>query len=489
MTIELKAAVRLCSPAVLMDSGAAGLRIPPREPGTSRGRHASIACAALACVLMLAALPATAATAAAPTQFLPAQAVQRCTPLLATPPVTALRSRAMALLNGRGVDQPAAWADAVLAALCASELPLDADHVALVFALIETESSFNPRGLLPNQPEGFRKLGHRMIRDLLAGEVTELERQMGKELATRVVLTATTKLRQLGLLRDAPLQALFDRTYQRFGWQRVTTEWDIETTVTRDLLSLAEETSPLGLLLRAVLAAAPDWRQRLSDGAVLSSVGALQVGPGAAVQMAAADGLVISELQARALLYTTGAGVYYGVRQLAPHVRANTAQVPLSPAVSALITADRWLGVLASRDAAVVRQVLRLSGSELPADTPLNAAAVRPLLIALQGVLQPHEQQADEPAEAAARRHAQAVDRFVALAHDPRLEQDELYLRLRVAYQRRFGQQPLRGLVLERPYYSAKTGTYRVSQVADDVRQRFVRNCARLACRPAPRGR
>lgn len=438
----------------------------------------------LSCSLMLAVARAAPAVTPAPDQFLPAVAVQRCAPALASAPVAALRSRATALLASRAVARPATWADAVLTALCASQLPPNAEHASLVFALIETESSFNPHGLLPNHPEGFRKLGHRLIRDLLAGEVTELEQQMGKEPAARVLLAATSKLNQLGLLRDAPLRALFDRTYQRFGWQRVTTEWDIETTVTRDLLILAEEAGPLGLLLRAVLAVAPDWRQRLVDGAVLNSVGPLQVGPAAAVQLAAEDGLVIDELQARALLYTTGGGVYYGVRQLALHVRANTHHRPLSPAVSAFITADRWLGVLACRDAAVIRQVARLAGRELPPDTRLRTPAVRPLLLALQSDLLLPEQRSDMPADASARSHAQAVDRFLALAHHPHLEQDPLYRRIRAAYQRRFGQQPPQGLVPERRHYSAKTGSYRVAQVADDVRQRFVRNCIRLGCAP-----
>jgi len=307
---------------------------------------------------------------------------------------------------------------------------------------------------------------------------------MGKEQATHVLLAATTKLHQLGLLQEAPLRALFDRTYERFGWRRVTTEWDIETTVARDLLTLAEETSPLGLLLRAVMSVAPDWRQRLVEGAVLKSVGSMQVGPATAVQLAAADGLVIDALQARALLYTMDAGVYYGVRQLAPYVNANTYQVPLSPAVSAFISADRWLGVLACRDAAVLRQVTRLAGHELPPDTPLFASAVRPLLLALQSDLQPPGLLAAMPADAAARSHAQAVDRFLALANRPQLEQDELYHRIRAAHQRRFGQVPPRALVLERLHYSAKTGTYRVAQVAEDVRQRYVRNCPRLGCAP-----
>lgn len=425
------------------------------------------------------------ATPAAPVHFLPAEAAQRCAPALASAPVAALRARATALLAGRTVSQPAAWADAVLAALCANQLPLTAEHVSLVFALIETESSFNPHGLLPNQPEGFKKLGHRLIRDVLAGETTELERQMGKEQAAKVLLAATAKLNQLGLLQEAPLRALFDRTYQRFGWQRVTTEWDIETVVTRDLLTLAEETNPLGLLLRAVLAVAPDWRQRLADGTVLNSVGALQLGPAVAVQLAAADGLFLNELQARAALYTREGGVYYGVKQLAPNVSANTQTVPLSPAVSAFISADRWLGVLACRDAAVLTQVTRLASSELPPDTPLFAPAVRPLLLALQSDLQPPEQRAAMPADAAARSHVQAVDRFVRLANKPQLEQDELYHLVRAAYRRRFGQSPPRGLVVDRLHYSAKTGTYRVAQVAADVQQRFVRNCLRLGCTPA----
>ena len=88
------------------------------------------------------------------------------------------------------------------------------------------------------------------------------------------------------------------------------------------------------------------------------------------------------------------------------------------------------------------------------------------------------------PADAAAHSHVQAVDRFLALANRPQLEQDELYHRIRAAYQRRFGQLPPRALVLERLHYSAKTGTYRVAQVAEDVRQRYARNCPRLGCAP-----
>ena len=217
---------------------------------------------------------------------------------------------------------------------------------------------------------------------------------------------------------------------------------------------------------------------------MLNSVGALQVGPAAAVQLAAADGLVLTELQARALLYTMGGGVYYGVKQLVPNVNANTHRVSLSPAVSAFITADRWLGVLACRDAAVLNQVTRLARRELPPDTHLRAPAVRSLLLSLQGELQPPEQRAAIPGEDAARSHTETVDRFLALANEPQLEQDELYQRIRAAYQRRFRQMPPRGLVLERLHYSAKSGTYRVAQVAADVRQRFERYCARLGCAP-----
>ncbi len=205
--------------------------------------------------------------------------------------VAALHDKTMTLLNGRGVQGSAAWAEAVLTALCVSQLPLDAEHASLILALVEQESGFDPHGRLPHPPEAFRKLGYRLIHDLLAGESSEMERQMGQQTAARVILSVTKALDQLGLLREAPLRALFDRTYQRFGWQRVTTEWAIENIVTHDLLTLASETSPLGLVLRAALAAAPGWRQRLVDGAVLQTVGPLQVGVAAAVRLAAADGL------------------------------------------------------------------------------------------------------------------------------------------------------------------------------------------------------
>ena len=111
----------------------------------------------LGCAVALAAGAAAAAGSPVPEQFLPADVAQRCAPALASAPVTALRARAITLLGSRAVGQPAAWVDAVLSALCASRLPLNAEHVSLVFAIIEQESSFNPRGLLPNHPDGFRK--------------------------------------------------------------------------------------------------------------------------------------------------------------------------------------------------------------------------------------------------------------------------------------------------------------------------------------------
>ncbi|MCU0963710.1 MAG: DUF1615 family protein [Burkholderiaceae bacterium] len=434
-------------------------------------------------MLLLAALPAAPAGPPAPQQFLPPGVTDRCATALTSAPVSELQTRATALLAGRGVREPTRWAGAVLTALCASELPPDAEHVSLAFALIEAESSFNPHGLLPNQPEGFRKLGYRLIHDLLAGETTELERQMGKDVAPRVLLAATHTLRKVGLLDEAQLRTLFDRTYQRFGWQRVTTEWDIENTVTHDLLTLAEETHPLGLLLRAVLAVAPEWRHRLAEGAVLRSVGPLQVGPEAAVRLAAKDGLVIDALQARALLYTMDAGVYYGVRQITPHIKANTHRRALTADASAFIATDRWLGVLACRDAAVLHQASQLAGQALPPETRLRSPAVRPLLLKLHGQLQAPEQRAGVSPEVAASRQAQAVDRFLALAGRPQLEQDELYLGIRTAYQGRFGRAPDWALVPEARRYYPKTGSFTLRQLADAARQRFIRNCVALECR------
>jgi hypothetical protein len=259
----------------------------------------------------------------------------------------------------------------------------------------------------------------------------------------------------------------------------------METVVTRDLLTLAEEHHPLGLLLHAVLAVAPEWRKRLAEGAVLRSVGPLQVGPPAAVRLAAADGLTLDESQARALLYTAAAGTYYGVRQILPHITANTQRRALTAEASAFIATDRWLGVLACRDAAVLRQAAQLADQPLPPETRLGSPRVRALLLALQNELQTPEERAGTTAQLAAHHHAQAVDRFLKLAGRPQLEQDPLYHRIRAAWQRRFAREPPWGLVPEVRRYYPKTGAFTLRQLADAARQRFERNCAGLGCKTA----
>jgi hypothetical protein len=413
---------------------------------------------------------------------LPADTGQRCREALATRTAASLRAKAVGLLDSRAVREPVTWTDAVLTALCATEQPMTADRVALAFALIEKESSFDAHGLLPGQPDGFRKLAYRLIDDLLAGRAADLERALGKGIASWTFEVATSTLTRLGLLSQASLRSLFDQQFERFRWKRVTTEWDIENIVAADLLTLADESSPTGLLLRAVLAAAPQLRERLASRAIFNSVGALQVGPGPTVLAAAQDGLTLSEAQARSVLYTRDGGVYYGIRQLKPLIAAYAGPGRLTAAASGFVAADYRVGRFASRNAALVAQVARLAGSTLPAEAPLDSVAVRELLLRLEDQLATPEGRRAGPGDMNSAPHAQAVGRFQDLAGQPELEQTDLYKSIRAAYRRRTGSEPALGQVIDARFYSAKTGPYRLGEIADKTRERFVSNCVRMGC-------
>jgi len=455
---------------------AAGSR-PPRAPIPSRWRLA-----AWCCGLATAVAGTPGAEAAAAAEYLPATAAARCTPWPTTAALQPLRARAIGLLGQRGIREPEAWTDAVLVALCAAQLPASAENVSLVFALIERESSFHPHGLLPNAPGAWRKLAYRAIDDLLAAELRDFERLLGREAAGRFVGHAMGALREVGLLDRERLRRSFDRHDERFGWsRRVFTEWDVEHFVARDLLTLADEVTPLGLLLRGALAWEPRWRELLGDGRLFRSVGPLQVQPEAAVDIAAEDHIALDLARARALLYTVQGGVYFGVRQLKPVIAAYTAERALTESSAGFVAADWRQGfVFACRDAALVTQIARLAGRSLPPDTSLSSPPVRALLLSLGATLATPPG-ASAPGAAGAD-HAAAVDALLAAAGSPALGQVPLYGRLRAAYRSRFGVEPASAVVPDLQYASAKTGRYRLRDVVDDTRRRFVANCARLGC-------
>lgn len=426
-------------------------------------RRLGIAAAALwaVCVATASAAPG------APPTFLPAEAAARCADAPAS--ARALRSRALDVLAQRGVRNPAAWTDAVLVALCGTRLAASAENVALVLALIERESSFHPHGLLPNPPDAFRKLAYRAIDDLLAGEMGDYERLLGRPAAARFASFAVRTLRDATLLDRERLRRTFDAYDRRFGWsRRVFTEWDVEHIVARDLLVVADEITPVGVLLRGALAWEPRWRSLLAEARLFRSVGPLQVTPEAAVALAGYEGLILDLPQARAQLYTIDAGVYYGVRQLQPMIADHAARRPLDEASAGLVAADWRQGFLyACRDAATVAMVARLAGRSLPADTPLRSQAVRSLLLALDSA---------EPAKVA------AVDALLAAAGNPGLEQVPLHAEMRAAYRARFGEEPAQAVVPDLRYASAKTGRYRLRDVVDQTRRRFAAYCAQLGC-------
>lgn len=413
-----------------------------------------------------------------PGWYLPEPARARCVDPPLAPAAAALHARTAQLAQRRGAQAPEAWATAVFRALCAVGLDITPEHVALVLAKIEQESGLDPRGVLPNQPDAFRKLGYRLIDHLLAGDSPDLQRVLGQDLAGRVVSTAIDTLRRTGILSRELLRAQFDRLHQRFGWGRVTTEWHLEHVVARDMLTLADEISPAGLTLRAALALKPEWRQRLADGQVLRTLGPLQVGVETALAQAAEDGWALSEAQMRTLLYTIDGGVYHGLRRLQPAIVANTDLGPLTPDIARYIAADFRLGAYTCRNAALVHQIARLAGSALAPDTRLRSAPVRALLLGLEPQLAPHLGQASA-------RYPASVNGFLQRARQRELAAHPLTQALRAAYQERFGQPPPLGLVPDQRFVSAKTGAYRIGVVSDQVSRRFVANCAALGCWPA----
>ncbi len=413
-----------------------------------------------------------------------ADAIARCAPLLAAPEARTLRTKTLALLAERGVRNRATWADAVLVALCAAHLPLGPENMAFVLAQIERESGFHPHGLLPNPPDAFRKLAYRAIDDLLAAEVGDLQRLLGRDAAARFVARTVKALQEVSLLDRDRLRRTFDEQDERFGWSpRVSTEWDVENLVARDLLRLADEVTPVGLLLKGALAWEPRWRSLLSDGRLFRSVGPLQVAPEAAVALAAETGTTIDARRARALLYTIEGGVYYGVHQLRPVIAFYSAERPLTEATAGFVAADWRQGFLyACRDAAVVAQVARLAGRNLPPGTALRSIEVRLLLLGLR--LTPDRSPGTPVGATDAAAHVAAVDALLAAAGNPGLEKTALHAQLRQAYQARFGEEAPTALVPDLRYASAKTGRYGLRDVVDDTRRRFAANCARLGCRP-----
>ena len=300
--------------------------------------------------------------------------------------------------------------------------------------------------------------------------------------AARFAAFAVRALQDVLLLDRDRLRRTFDQYDERFGWsRRVFTEWDVEHIVARDLLVVAGEITPAGVLLRGVFAWEPRWHALLAERRLFRSVGPLQVEPEAAVTLATQDGLKLDERQARELLYTIDAGVYFGVRQLMPAIATYGAQRPLTATSAGFVAADWRQGFLYScRDAALVAQIARLASRTLPPDTRLRSDSVRALLLSLGPALATPEVALDPAVTVAA--HVVAVDALLAEAGNPGLERTALYGRLRAAYRSRFGEEPPTAIIPDLRYASAKTGRYRLLDIVEDTRRRFATNCLRLGC-------
>ncbi len=416
-------------------------------------------------------------------QYLPAALLDRCAAQLAAPAPVALRERAQRLLRNQGVSGAGAWPLPVLMGLCANGLPTTPAFTALVFAIIEKESSFVAHALLPDQPEGFRKIGYRLIDDTFSGEPTAAARIFGDQAGARLVGRVLALGAELGIASGGRARATFDGLYERFDWDAIATEWDVEHVLTEDVLRLSRERTPLGLAVHAALATVPELEARLRTHALLSSIGPMQVPAGPALSQARATQPDITEAELRSLLYTIEAGVYFGVAHLERFTAIYATDTPPNERSVAWIAADYSGGLYASRNAALLEQIGTLTAREFPDDTRLRSGLVEQALLEVVSLTPggaaglPRELTASGPSEsiAAALRHERAAA----------LEQTAIYRLVRERYAAVTGRPPHYAALPRLNSRSPKVGPFAVSAVATRTARSFADACQVLGCAPA----
>jgi len=400
--------------------------------------------------------------------FLPPKVHERCDQLLASPVMQKLGKAGTALLARKNVSQATEWTNAVLKSLCAALVPVNKATVALVFAMVEKESSFDAYGLLPNQPNAFKKLAYAVIDDLFEGEQHTLHRLLRDSDAKHVATLIITPLKRIGILNRAIARQTFDKYYKKFHWNKIRTEWDVENIVTRDILSMARERTPMGLALKGLFAAKKKVKMRLLDGAIFKSVGPLQVNVIQALSYAHLDGWAYTPSEIRRLLYQIGGGVYYGTRALSVIVKSYANELDCNAQAVRYIAADYTGGLFRSRSAALLNQLAFITGKRFTKSATLDSREVTDAIRALVP---------DIPGKTPAETPDSIVAEFVKQRYRRSLERNQVYRHIKEKYWLATGKIPKYAMVPDSCTFSPKNGMLCLSDIAAAVERKFHRNC------------
>jgi hypothetical protein len=419
--------------------------------------------------------------------YLQPEVVAQCAEAISSPAIKLLRNRAQTLLKKKQVADAEEWTLSVLMALCANDMPLAPEYVSLVFAIIEKESSFVAHGLLPNQPEGFHKLAHRLIDDIFSGDSTALDRVFGQQLGAKLARAVITLAKKLGILSGERAKQKFDKLYARFDWHRITTEWDIENVLSEDILTLSEGITPLSLSIKAFLAYFPDVEQRLRSHSLLRSVGPMQVSTKRERPFIQDDLQELTEDKIRRLLYTIEGGVYFGTKKLQRLVDIYAGEGLLSAEAVEFIAADYTAGFYISRNAAFIQQIGLLADARFPADTTLRSPQVKDALKKILKGLNGSEDGAAKESGINSWAYLEQIQRIGSLARKKGLEQSILYQMVKRQYGYYTGRKPVYAVISRKHLYSPKNGAYAIAAVAKQTRETFRDNCLLLGCKDLKR--
>jgi hypothetical protein len=410
--------------------------------------------------------------------FLPAAIDQRCEQQIETVEVRALRARASRLLNSKSVSEPDAWCRAVAKALCATDMPLTPEHFALILAFIEKESSFVAHGLLPEQPHPLKKIAYRVIDDVFRENTQSFERIFGKGGTAKVVSVILDLLKKIEVFSSDIAKRKFDEYYEKYEWNRVRTEWDVENQVVDDVFRIADSPTPVGLLLRTLFDLKPRIQEPLRRRSLFRTVGPLQVPVGDALRIASEDGLTYDKAQIRHILYSIRGGVYFGVRRLQSIAEIYLSHSELNAKVAGFIAIDYTAFRYLARNSALIKQFSRLSGMRIPIHTDLFTKKVENALLPLAAAMlatSDSSQNTVSPID--------IVKKFRRESLGLDIEQNALYAYIKAQYQSQFNEKPGYAAIPNKCTRSYKGGDICLSGVAHSVSEKFDGYCAAIGCR------
>jgi hypothetical protein len=411
------------------------------------------------------------------TRFIPPAVDRQCEQQIGSVKVLALRARVTRFLKRTSVPDADVWSRAIAKSLCAAEMPLSPEYFALFIALIAKESSFNADGLLPEQPDALKKIAHRLIEKLYRGDPRSLKQLFGRRGAAELVPVALGLLRKTQILDASMGKEVFDNYYDKYGWQRIKTERDVETILVDDVCSIAQSPTALGFVLRALFEFQPQIKDRLNRRSVFKTIGPLQVSLAQARQLAEKDGLMVDEPEMRKILYNIDGGVYYGTRRLKSFVEIYTKHLPLDASTAGFIASDYSGGRYAARNAAVASQIARLRGVKVPRDNSPFASPVREAMNELAS-----EMLAANDAPLDAESVSVAVKTFISSTSSRNLERNALYRFIKERYRLRFGEEPAYGQYPLTCFTRVKGGSICHTDIARSVSRKYKAACDALGC-------